>query len=85
MGVKYCGNPSWGYNGSMNDKPWIAVTKRLAPEGVLVETKIDDAQGVRCVQHLSRSGRLWFAGNMYVYYEPTHWREIDHAQEWWQA
>ena len=47
-----------------------------APDGVVVETKIDDAQGVRNVQPLKRQGRLWFVpdGAMYVYYTPTHWR-----------
>lgn len=47
-----------------------------APEGVVVETKIDDKDGVRNVQTLKRQGRLWFYpdGSMYVYYTPTHWR-----------
>lgn len=47
-----------------------------APEGMLVMTKLDDANGVRNEQPMSRSGRLWFAGEMYVYYTPTHWREL---------
>ena len=49
-----------------------------APEGVAVETKIDDGKGVRNVQDLRRWGQLWWFtdGSMYVYYEPTHWREI---------
>lgn len=48
-----------------------------APEGVVVLTKIDDGRGERNVQELKRSGRLWFLpdGSMYVYYEPTHWKE----------
>lgn len=47
-----------------------------APEGVVVETKIDDARGVRNEQRLIRKGRLWFFDDMsmYVYYTPTHWR-----------
>lgn len=45
-----------------------------APDGVEVETKIDDEGGVRNVQVMRRSGRLWWAGGMYVYYQPTHWR-----------
>lgn len=47
-----------------------------APEGVTVDTKIDDVNGVRNEQPLRRSGRLWFVpdGSMYVYYTPTHWR-----------
>jgi hypothetical protein len=47
-----------------------------APEGEVVETKIDDALGVRNQTRLRRKGRLWFSPDMsmYVYYEPTHWR-----------
>lgn len=46
-----------------------------APEGVVVETKIDDNKGCRNEQKLKRQGRLWFYpdGSMYVYYTPTHW------------
>jgi len=49
-----------------------------APEGVVVETKIDDANGVRNEGKLKRQGNLWFVpdGSMYVYYRPTHWREV---------
>ena len=48
-----------------------------APEGKFVLTKIDDAQGVRNVQVLVRSGDLWFTDerkSSYVYYTPTHYR-----------
>ncbi len=47
-----------------------------APEGVEVETKIDDADGCRNVQTLIRQGNLWWTSDMkmYVYYRPTHWR-----------
>lgn len=53
-----------------------------APEGEQVETKIDDGQGARNVQKLTRRGRLWFTSTsdgvgMYVYYDPTHWRPIN--------
>lgn len=49
-----------------------------APEGVEVETKIDDETGSRNEQSLVRNGRLWFYPDMtmYVYYRPTHWREL---------
>lgn len=47
-----------------------------APADVLVMTKIDDHQGVRNEQAMRRQGNLWFAGEMYVYYSPTHWREL---------
>ena len=55
--------------------PWKPISS--APNGVVVETKIDDAFGVRNQQTLKRSGNLWWFpdGSMYVYYDPTHWRE----------
>lgn len=47
-----------------------------APEGEVVDTKIDDRDGVRNEQPLKRKGRLWFFpdGSAYVYYVPTHWK-----------
>jgi hypothetical protein len=47
-----------------------------APEGEVVETKIDDEHGVRNEQRMKRKGRLWWFedGSMYTYYTPTHWR-----------
>lgn len=54
---------------------WKPATE--APEGILVLTKIDDADGVRNVQTLVRSGNLWFTDkrkSSYVYYTPTHYR-----------
>lgn len=58
-------------------KPWRPI--ETAPEDVLVETKNDDKDGVRNVQKLRRSGRLWFIDGaaVYVYYTPTHWRELE--------
>lgn len=55
---------------------WIPTAERLPDEGVVVDTKIDDINGVRNVQTLKLSRGLWFApdGSMYVYYSPTHWR-----------
>ena len=61
-----------------------------APEGIMVMTRIDDAEdGVRNEQLLRRQGRLWYTGTgkqceacghtdegMYVYYRPTHWRPL---------
>lgn len=60
----------------MKEAQWIPCAKERAPDGVLVETKIEDANGVRNVQKLTRRGSLWWIpeGSMYVYYEPTHWR-----------
>lgn len=57
----------------MIERSW---NKGDSPEGVALETKIDDEQGVRNEAKLKRKGRLWFTpdGSMYVYYTPTHWR-----------
>lgn len=54
---------------------WNETSKLLPPDGVVVLTKIDDAQGTRNETTLKRSGTLWFLpdGSMYVYYRPTHW------------
>ena len=59
---------------NMNWQPIIT-----APEGVVVETKIDDRDGIRNVQTLKRQGGLWFFpdDSIYVYYQPTHWRKVD--------
>lgn len=54
-----------------------------APQGVTVLTKIDDFKGERNVQKLTRRGRLWFVDDdysMYVYYEPTHWKEVEESE-----
>jgi hypothetical protein len=57
----------------MTDPIWQPID--TAPEGIVVRTKIDDAEGARNEQMLKRSGRLWFVpdGSTYVYYSPTHW------------
>jgi hypothetical protein len=57
---------------------WIRCATRLPENGAVVETKIDDAHGVRNVAKLKRLGRLWFFsdGSMYIYYTPTHWRAL---------
>lgn len=54
---------------------WIRTIDRLPEEGIPVDTKIDDADGLRNEQTLKRQGSLWFFpdGSMYVYYQPTHW------------
>lgn len=44
-----------------------------APIGRPIRTKIDDANGARNDQVLTHRGNLWWAGDMYVYYTPTHW------------
>lgn len=54
---------------------WISVDDELPSDGVEVNTKIDDGNGLRNEQSLLRQGRLWFFPDksMYVYYTPTHW------------
>jgi hypothetical protein len=52
-----------------------------APEGVLVMTKIDDADGCRNEQPMMKHRNLWWIDfgaprEMYVYYKPTHWAEL---------
>jgi hypothetical protein len=57
-------------------EPWIPCKRALPPDKVVVETKVDDAKGVRNVQTLIRHRGLWWFEDMsmYVYYSPTHWR-----------
>lgn len=64
------------------DRPWIALTDETPPDGLVVETRIDDGRGVRNEQTLKRGGRLWWVpgGEMYVYYAPTHWRRTEDEQ-----
>lgn len=56
---------------------WIPFdADHVPPEGVELDTKIDDSKGVRNEQPMTyRSGLWWInGGEMYVYYRPTHWR-----------
>lgn len=57
---------------------WIKTSESHPPPGVVVDTKIDDGDGVRNEQPLKQTAnnRLWWFpdGGMYVYYTPTHWR-----------
>lgn len=57
---------------------WKSCSDELPPEGIVVNTKIDDGDGMRNEGILKRQGRLWFTpdGRMYVYYVPTHWHAI---------
>lgn len=54
---------------------------RTCPQDMLVMTKIDDQNGIRNEQMLKRSGNLFFAGDTYVYYAPTHWRELTQIEK----
>lgn len=58
---------------------WRRCVDEPAPEGVMVNTKIDDTKGCRNEQTMCRFGRLWFMDekqSMYVYYTPTHWAPL---------
>ena len=64
-------------------QPWIEIINTPPPDGLVVETCIDDCQGCRNQQKLKRHGNLWLLpdGSMYVnyaptYYVPTHWRSL---------
>jgi len=58
-------------------KEWIKCSVKLPKEGLVVETKIDDNDGIRNEQDLKIIGSSWWLADnsMYVYYKPTHWRE----------
>lgn len=54
---------------------WVKFSDTLPPEGITVETKIDDKHGLRNEALLTRSGRMLFLQDgTYIYYEPTHWK-----------
>ena len=57
---------------------WNKTADNLPKEGKIVMTKIHDQDGSRNEARLQRQGRLWFTPDnaVYVYYTPTHWREI---------
>lgn len=76
------GKGSKGANSKNEIMNWIPITKELPPVGEIVETKIDDENGVRNESQLKRisaNSKLWHLpdGSMYVYYTPTHWRKIE--------
>jgi hypothetical protein len=66
----------------MNWKLTVENGEHTAPENVTLMTKIDDEKGERNVHELKRRGNLWWTpdGEMYVYYRPTHYAEIDPSQ-----
>ena len=59
-----------------NVSEWKLTARELPPKNLVVDTKIDDAKGLRNEQQLKFSSNLWWLtdGSMYVYYTPTHWR-----------
>ena len=51
---------------------WLPIS--TAPQGVKVLTAIIDENGERNIQAMTLHNNLWFVGEMYVYYTPTHWK-----------
>lgn len=60
------------------EEQWIDCRTQLPPENALVETKIHDDRGCRNEQQLRLHNNLWWHADMgmYVYYTPTHWRNV---------
>ena len=54
---------------------WKLIKEVTPPKGIILKTKIDDADGLRNEQLLKWDGKLWWHpdGQTYVYYTPTHW------------
>lgn len=75
----YCPHCGAKMDGSSKSDNWIATSEQLPVENQIVETKIDDENGVRNEQELIYSHNLWFFPDMsmYVYYTPTHWRRSE--------
>lgn len=67
----------------MEWRPTYSGMEPNVEEGVVVETKISDANGERNFAKLYRQGGLWFFedGSMYVYYTPTHFRPAPPPKE----
>ena len=65
-------------NAELRQHTWKKTSDAKPPQNFAVETKIHDDKGERNQCVLSLRGDLWFFedGSMYVYYTPTHWREI---------
>ena len=51
---------------------WMPID--TCPENTEVETCIHDTGGFRQIATLVKKGNLFWSGDMYVYYAPTHWR-----------
>jgi hypothetical protein len=67
---------------------WIT-TNNPPSDNRVIETKIDDEHGVRneqTLRYLKRQEELhgmWFLPDMsmYIYYTPTHWRDVTPPME----
>jgi len=59
-----------------NPNNWISISEQMPPENQIVDTKIDDKNGIRNETQLVFYKNLWWFPDksMYVYYSPTHWK-----------
>lgn len=55
---------------------WRLTAAYRPEEGETVYTKIEDYRGVRNECRLKYSNGMFWDGDMYVYYTPTHWGRI---------
>jgi len=58
---------------------WTKTKDKHPEKGQTVQTKIDDSLGLRHEKNLVYHSNLWWDEdfNMYVYYEPTHWKPLE--------
>lgn len=57
------------------DQLWYPI--QYAPEGVLLETKVDDDQGIRLKMTLAKWDGVWFTPYVDpVEHTPTHFRHV---------
>jgi len=57
---------------------WILIEFVPPPQGVFIQTKIDDKDGARNFQEMKFEKNLWWTDDgMYVYWRPTHWAHVD--------
>lgn len=52
---------------------WIPVAQELPPEGEIVLTKIQTADGNRTVRYMHRHETRWYWGGEWRAMPPTHW------------
>lgn len=57
---------------------WKEIKRISPPTNIVIETKVDK-NGERNIERLIFDGKLWWHTDksMYVYYQPTHWKEVE--------
>ncbi len=63
---------------NQNKNTWLKISEIPPVYNEVVNTKIDDKDGVRNEQPLRFRDNLWWHpdNSMYVYYTPTHWQKL---------